>query len=245
MKVVIVSSGRANKQITLSALPTLTGRELEVLVHEREASAYLNALGNRAAVRTHRCERIAKIREFAVREMVDVDDGKILMLDDDLKFYRRRRKDPNFDAVTDAWNLVRDVREVLDDYAHVGVLDKFMSQHAPRENVVGRRYNQVLGYNLRLGNPRFDCVINEEHYAHLDLVAEQGLPGLVLTNWSKSSRAYAPGGCSAWRTPEIERNGHEELARKFPDYVKTVPHESSPSGVAIRVNWRKLYENVR
>jgi hypothetical protein len=165
------------------------------------------------------------------------------MLDDDLVFYARVSKskfvkaDPEQLKKMFGW-----IEHALDTFAHCGIVDKFMSNTAPRNYVMSRRYNSVLGYNLKLWpalpRPRFRIPVSEEHDVHLQL-ATRGLPPIVSTEWSKSTSYYNPGGCTGERNAKSEERGHKLFAEKWPELVKVVPHKTNLSGLAIRVSWRK------
>jgi hypothetical protein len=178
----------------------------------------------------------------------DIDD-RFVMMDDDLRFYQRDPDGKRFHIVEHAFQmrmLLRAIDENLMEAAHVGLSDKYMAQMKPRGLVRRGRYNQVLGYNRALfpdPMPRFRTITNQEHDMHLQLAAA-GLAPVILTEWSKDATYYAKGGCSLWRTPEVEKQGFEQLRDNFPDLVTIVPHPKNISGLAIRVKWAKAVKEA-
>lgn len=237
MRIVIPSTGRCAVQPTLEALPETAVAELHV--HLDEIDRYARRWGHAASVVGLRYHGIREKRQH----VLDTGgDGKLVMMDDDLRF-RARRADGRFERATaaDVEAMLAAIEKALDERAHVGIADEFMCQHNPVGAVEGRRYNQVLGYNFGLvegARPKFRFEVNEEHDMHLQLLRLGHVP-LVLTDWTKSSRYQAAGGCSTWRTAELERSEFHRFALEWSGVVSVVPNKNSISGLATRVNWRR------
>lgn len=167
---------------------------------------------------------------------------KIVMLDDDLTFYARRRTG-NFTKSTtaDVRRMFKWIDKALDKHAHCGIVDKFMSQATPRGTQLSKRYNNVLGYNLQLfprPRPKFRITVSEEHDVHLQLSAA-GLPPVVSNEFSKNTSYYSEGGCSKERTARSELAGHRAFARHWPGIVSLVDSRTSLSGKSVKVKWRQ------
>ena len=238
MRIYVPTSGRPDRQIT-SNLLCAAGVEHYVVSEE---SDNLRSEGYRRILTYSGDPGIRAKRDFIWGLAALVGESKVLMLDDDLRF-RRRDASGKFPqaGVSDIPELIETIGERLDHNAHVGIADEFMSQHLPRGWKYSGRYNQVLGYNLSLFPkvwPEWRVEINEEHDVSLQLQAA-GLPPAISCEWTKSSKHYAAGGCSAWRTPEVELSAHRAFASLWPGLVSVVPHKGSPSGYGIRVNWKK------
>lgn len=238
MQVVILSRGRPDRARTLRWIDVKRWQPM-LVVPSAERTAYMIANPGVVVVGLDYVD----IRDKRQKVTDCCHGGKLLMLDDDLTFYKRHRYGKIFVKIHDeiqTTEMLRAIEQALDAHAHVGVADKFMSQTLPRGGTEGRRYNQVLGYNLDVARPEFRVAINEEHDAHLGLV-RRGHPGYVLTEWSKGSTVYAAGGCSAWRSPEIEMRAHEEFAALWPRYVTVTENVAAISGRGVRVAWSKAY----
>ena len=172
-------------------------------------------------------------------------DGKVIMLDDDLRFYKRTedgRKFPQTDK-PQTIEMITDIIEMLDRYPMVGLTDKFMSQTKPRGYIECHRFNQVLAFNRSLlpdPCPEFRVPHDEEHDVHLQLLT-RGCKTAVLTEWSKSDKANAPGGCQDWRTDKILMDTHEKLMQLWPGIV-TIDFKVDPRTDKItrkaRYNWK-------
>lgn len=173
--------------------------------------------------------------------------GKIVMFDDDLRIYRRKR-DGNFRLATssDLRALIDWLDTTLEDHAHAGLVDKFMSQSRPRGTAEYGRYNQVLAYNLSrfpTPKPAFRFFVNSDHDMHLQLAAA-GCPPSITYEFSKDAAYYAKGGFD-YRTAELERKAKLAFQREWKDYVKLAPTEHSLSKLAIRVKWKQIVEDHR
>jgi hypothetical protein len=149
--------------------------------------------------------------------------GKIIMMDDDLKFYKRTGDGKRFPPASQSETelMVIQIADYLDRYPMVGLVDKFMSHTRPRGFVECTRFNQVLGFNRDLLPrpwPQFRVPHDEEHDIHLQLLT-RGYKTATLTEWSKSDTPNSKGGCSDWRNEDTMRQTHEKLVELWPGIV--------------------------
>lgn len=178
----------------------------------------------------------------------------ILMLDDDLTFFARRKTGKFEKAGTrDIRRMVAWFAKVLKKHAHAGMVDKFMCTYQPRGVATCGRYNQVLGYNPKLAldtwkdqrmchpvkaNPKFDLELNQEHDMHMKLLA-LGLEPAISREFSKDGKYYAKGGLTGFRTAAKERKIFKVLKRRYPNFIKLRETPHSISKMAATFNWRK------
>lgn len=243
MKIYIPSRKRPNRQPAAEACEAV-GADFTIVcsAHDETLPEYRARWGKRVVA--VKADGICATRN-AILKMAK--GGKILMLDDDVRFYTRL-KDGKFRKSKPA-----DVKRIFDWFdkalihnAHAGLTDKFMSQTKKRGVVEHGRYNQALGYNLDLWprGVKFRIPVNEEHDLHLQL-ATKGLPPLISNEFSKDAPYYAKGGCATWRTKQVEKQGMDDMLRLWPAYVKLVPTKTQISGLAIRVRWKRAVEDNR
>lgn len=182
---------------------------------------------------------IGNKREFMLRLK---PTGKIIMMDDDLTFYARVsiskfvKLDKNSE---ESVHMVTDIYNMLDKYVAVGLVDKFMSQARPRGSQECQRYNQVLGYNRdSFPNPwpSFRIAHDEEHDVHLQLLT-RGFRTAISTEWSKSDKPNAQGGCSDWRSDVYLQEIHGKLLELWPDIVSITANPNRA-----RYNWKRAKE---
>lgn len=242
MRIFIPSFGRPDRQKTAAALAE-AGVPFEIIHSERDKTIGQYPREYKSTILVGPRLLVEK------RDMLfQMAKGKIVMMDDDLTFFSRKR-DGSFTKATPAGirKMVKEIESRLDLYAHVGLVDKFMAQSQPRRVRIGGRYNQVLAYNLqtirkqakkrRKEVPSFRMALNQEHDMHLQLLA-LGLPPAVLCEYSKDAKYYAEGGLSNYRTAKTERDAFRALAKKWPKYVTLVETKNSISGMAARFDWR-------
>lgn len=173
------------------------------------------------------------IRESRQSILEMFDEPKILMFDDDLRFYRRYKTvhgDVMFEKTSDMETLVEDLLIALESFPLVGVHEKFMSQNAPiREKIAGRMLH-VTCWNRELWRPGFQpqyrLRTGEDHDFHLQFLTT-GHTSALLTDWAQDDKEGAPGGCSEWRRDPLE--DVPELARMWPDYVRVNPKNGRPT----------------
>lgn len=243
MLIFIPSAGRADRVTTLDSLPARRARnDTTLVVPEAEVAAYrehwpaIRIVGLSDAHRGIRATRqwIMDSAPFGAR---------IVMMDDDMRF-RQRQADGRFLRVGVADGLIEAIDAAMwNGFAHVGLSDEFMCHTQPRGRREEARYNDVLAYDLaqieRTGpRPQYRVEVGEEHDVHLQLSA-RGLRSCVVTEWTKSGKRYSAGGCSTWRTAEVERAGLLRLAELHPALVTTAPNKDTVSGLSLRIRWSK------
>lgn len=180
----------------------------------------------------------AGVREKRAFILNMTSTGKVIMMDDDLRFYRRSEDGKKFPPASrkDTIEMVEEIERTLDIYPMVGLTDKFMSQTKPRGFVECQRFNQVLGFNRDLFPhpwPKFRIQHDEEHDIHLQFLT-RGHKTAVITEWSKGDYPNSKGGCSEWRTPEVLRATHQTLMELWPGIVSITPDPPRA-----RYNWRQ------
>jgi hypothetical protein len=165
--------------------------------------------------------------------------GKIIMMDDDLRFYKRIEDGGFKPAATYATiQMITDIAGLLDTYPYVGLVDKFFSDTRPRGFVECTRFNQVLAVNRDLLPdpwPSFRPAIHEEHDFHLQFLT-RGMKTAVTTEWTKTDTHNAPGGCSEWRNTELMIKASNQMLEHWPGLVSVTNKE--PYGAHLKYNWR-------
>jgi hypothetical protein len=242
VRIYIPTRGRPDRQPAMEALLAAGFKPILVLSEsDPEFDAYYK--------RWHGHTKLhAKAKSIAEkRQQILACNGNVpfVMIDDDLRFYKRSREGKRFSIATSEQlrELFYHVEAALELYAHVGISDKFMAQTRPRNTVGYGRYNQFLAYNPKLFPkpwPKFRLTTNQEHDFHLQL-ATRGRPPCILTEYSKNATFYSKGGCSHYRTPTLERRMFREMKRLWPDLVTLKKIDRRP-GIRMQVAWKKAVE---
>lgn len=174
--------------------------------------------------------------------------GKFVMFDDDLAFKAVRSDGTTFDVSNreSIRHVVGLIEMYLDDYPMVGVASRFMIQAQPQPfNLNGGKMTAILGYNTSLFGPHPWPKANRlRACSDVDItmqLAYRGLSRLLITEYCyvETTKHNGDGGCSIWRTPEVEVSSNVALADLWPDHVKLV----STDPPRVRISWKKIYED--
>lgn len=246
MEIVILSSGRPFRQTTFNQLPKELQERTTILVPKKEAQAYA-----KFPTRTHDLNGVSPVRQFVIET---TKDKKVLMLDDDLVFATRRKDDPTrfYNATeSEVVGLFDEIEDSLREYAHVGVSGREGANYDTSRSRQATRMMRVLGYNvpvLRKLNIRFDRMqVMEDMDVTLSLL-RAGYANLVLNHMVQNQNgSNAEGGCSQWRTPDIQKKAAYRLAELHPSFVKVVQKQTKTAwGGQMRtdviVQWKKAFE---
>lgn len=237
MEIFIPSRSRFNDLRTLHTLSGELWKYITIVVPHEQYDTYRRIVPLKIKILKFHGFGIAAKRDFILNLS---QNGKIIMFDDDLKFHKRTQDGTRFPGTLqpETEEMIKDIVATLELYPMVGLVDKFMSQTKPRGLIECHRFNQVLGINRDLLPkpwPQFRVPHDEEHDFHLQLLT-RGCKTVALTEWSKSDRADAPGGCQDWRSPEILRQVHEKLVELWPSIVTVDTSKDKPKA---RYNWKE------
>jgi len=250
MKIYIPTRGRADDQVTLSFFPESLRKEVVLVIDSDEEHLYKDKYDCQFMVIPEDIKGIAKKRQYIHKH---TDDKKIVMLDDDLRFYIRKSDSdwhlrylepdeyPALFGLLDVW---------LDDYAHVGVSAREGNNRVEKLAVENTRYMRVLGYNLDM----FDGIelgrvqVMEDFDINLQLL-RQGKPSKISYYYAQGQKSSnAAGGCSEWRTIDVHNAGAEKLHSLHPEFVKIVEKETKTAwnGMPrkdVNVQWKRAFNS--
>jgi hypothetical protein len=156
------------------------------------------------------------------------------------------------------------VEAALEQYAHVGISAREGNNRLDRQVRVGEyagldtdivtaqectRTLRALAYQtaefLKCEHGRVDVM--EDFDVNLQLL-ERGLPNLNLAHWAQGQRqTNAPGGCSTYRSQDVQTASAVRLAELHPGFV-TLREKKNKSGGAfgnrteVTIQWAKAYK---
>lgn len=250
MHIYIVSRGRPHKQRAAEALKA-AGIKFQIVValNDKTLPEYRALWGKYLKVLD-----VQTLAEKRTRLLAG-SPNKMVMVDDDLTFFARRGNGSFMKADNrQIREMFRYIQSTLNGHAHVGLVDKFMSQAQPRGYKTGGRYNQVLAYNalmirqrarkLKVPTPMFRLPLNHDHDMNLQLM-NIGLAPIICCEYSKDAKYYADGGLKKFRTIAKERKSFKTLAKLWPEYVKLRETKHSISGIAATFKWRVALDDCR
>jgi len=254
MEIVVFSAGRANRALTPTRLPPSIAAQTLVLVPHGQGAAYhaANLAGARWAETPEGVTGIAKRRQWWL-ERTQAD--KLLMMDDDLRFDTRRTDETGKFLVAtfeEVERLFLDIEARLDEYLHITVTPREGGNRTGDEGAyftVGRatRVHGLRPKLIRGLGCRYDDVqLMEDMHMTLQLL-RKGHPNLIINYMVQGQgQSNAPGGCSTYRTPELQAQAAQRLAELHRPHVSVVGREtkSAWNGQArqdVLVQWQQAF----
>lgn len=258
MQIFIPTRDRLEAQFTwenltpeLQATATLVCPEEEVAKHE--------AAGRRALARPP--VKLAAVRQWLIESVAD-PDKPVIMLDDDLGFFRRKTPEAyNLEAISCTEHLnvlfqrLHDLVAV-DGYVHAGLSPRQgNNRFFPATLLNATRMNAVhcvLPRGLLENDARYDAVDMMEDYHVTLTLLEKGLDNAVIADaaWDQVKGSGAPGGFSHFRTKQRQAEAAHRLAELHPGYVRVVLKEPKTgqgeqwggTRTDVRVYWTRAFQ---
>lgn len=247
MEIFIPSLARPNRQETWENLPESLRERTRLLVDESELHAYKKypcvALPFRG---------IGKVRQWAIENAHE----KVVMLDDDLRFAMRRTDEPTkFRPATsqEVAKVFEYLEQCLSSYAHASVATREGGNRDPSDYLYNTRLLRVLAYRadvLRMENISFDRLpVMEDFDVTLQLL-RKGYANVVL-NWAVQDQlgSNLSGGCSTYRSLEIQKEAAYKLRDLHSDFVTVVTKQTKTAWQGqertdVRIQWKKAFESA-
>lgn len=254
MFIVIPTKGRATRQTTLHNLPPDIRKNTFLCIYPEELTAHEMHPGLRMVV-SPEVKGIAQKRQWILDETLKSGMNKVVMLDDDLVFARRRSDDPTkFIGATDIdiVEMFKAIEHRLDSYSMVGVAGREGANRNIEPYVENTRLMRVLGYRAdilkELGIRATVADVMNDFGVVLELLT-RGLAVLNI-NWivQNQNGSDTSGGCSTYRTPEVQTAAAQALHDRFPQFVKIVQKETKTAWggkprTDVIIQWKEAYKD--
>lgn len=254
MKIYIPTKGRTDRQPTWDALPPQLKERAYLVCPEREGKWHGSF--NRQYLSCP-AEGISAVRQWIIE---NADDPFVFMMDDDQTFFvRQSPTDWHLRPATaaDLTAMYLRVQELLEggSYAHLGISARQGNNRVPElTKEIARQYN-TYAYNAEIiqrEGLRFDEVPLMEDFNMTLHLLRRGYKNIVLYKYAwNQPTSNASGGCSTYRTPELQERAARMLEANHPGFVKVV-RKASKSGwkgmeerVDVTVYWKKAYESSK
>lgn len=253
MNIYILTRGRVNKQITLESIPKRWAKDTYLVCTPIEAREH-EALGRQCKVVPPSVIDYSTKFQWLIDGKADKEVRQFIMMDDDLHFNMRHPTEERL--------LPVDNRELTLMFDKLRILNK----RYPLSGIHPRQ----LGHNKEtpfVENGRILCV----HNINLDLfpkklmrldahpiladkllncaLLSQGIPNAVLTAYTVDwGSVQAPGGCSDYRTLEMQEAAVKYVAEKFGPFAKAVmkkPKTAKWLGDErwdLQIQWKRMYK---
>lgn len=200
---------------------------------------------------------VSNIRETR-DEIFKIAVDRHVVLDDDLTFFKRKQHgDWHLRKMNDEMELNEffyDLEQQLfmDPYVGVASREGFNQLPTNRELSLGKRMTRVHGYSKYLLKQEgvhelSSFELMEDFEFQLNLIT-QGIDPVMLLNWAHNQRGSGTtGGCSDYRTLEKQEYWAEQLAAKYPDFVKLVKKKTKTAWngqerTDVVISWQKAYK---
>jgi hypothetical protein len=252
MKIYIPSKERAGSIKTLSFIPPERLPHTVIVVHDSEYSRYSHEYGKGMVTPTP-AQGIANVRQWVLEQAAATGDYA-LFLDDDMDFQWRDGDGGLHKAGADKMEeLFLLLESWLDSgFVHVGVSQRAGNNRVEEPHIDIARMNNTYAYNakaaLAAGGVFNRLKVMEDFDMTLTLL-RAGFPNRVSYDfcWSQG-KSGAAGGCSSYRSFEVQREAAFALAKLHPGLVKVHGKQSKASwdGIGncradVVISWKKAY----
>ena len=256
LQIFIHTHGRHDEQQSLKWLSPRVQKRVWLVVQEREAHLHD---WPRLMVLPDEIRMLSPTRQYI---MENAKRNKIIMMDDDLRFYRRKSQDDwhlRNSTFQDTGAMFRKMSRWLDKYAHCGVSGREGNNRVEPLSLENKRMMRILGYNRELvarTGARFDRLDTKQDFDMTLKLLLAGYPNIVSYEFCQGQwrGSNSPGGCAEYRTPEMMSRCAQELADLHPGFVKVVERKTvgvyswmGMGGVRkdVMVQWVKAHDSFQ
>jgi hypothetical protein len=206
----------------------------------------------RLAVLPESVKGIAATRQWIVD---NAQQPQIIMIDDDFTFFKRK-SDTDYHLELcqpeDTAAMITWIYDNLRKYPMVGISMRQGNNRKEGLVELNTAINGVLGIYVPTLNKcdiKFtDVEVMEDKHVGLALLT-RGYENIVSYQYAYNQPASnTGGGCSTFRTPELQKAGAEKLHSLYPLFVKVVKKETTSSWwkgdrYDVTVQWKKAYKH--
>jgi hypothetical protein len=257
MRIVVPSYQRPSRCETLSWL-TLGGITPDLVIQPQEQAAYAFGMASKyncnLVILPPEVKGIANTRQWIVD---NTEDDKLLMLDDDLKFFRRVTPTDwhlNKCNAQDMVDMIAWVDDNLNRYPSVGVSLRQGNNQCPSSTRTNGQLIRAVGVHLptlRQHGLRYDVLpVMEDRHVCLSLL-DLGYENCINFEFANDqASSQSAGGCTEERTKEIQDSASRRLAELHPGIVKVVQKETKNgwwggTRTDTVVQWKQAYKNAK
>ncbi len=258
MRIYIPTRGRVGLQKTVERLGKSINRRFkttlvcppdEVKMHK------INEGQHDVDVLPCKAEGIAATRQWILDYERKHDNGVVLMLDDDLPTWRKRSSEKNDRGETPYTKATtKEIEEglatfdkLMEGYAHGSIGHALFCQVSPPIRYNSRML-RALAYNVKLipKTTKFRLQVMEDFDMELQLFA-QGFTAMTYNGVVQDQHQNnSEGGCSSYRTLEVQAAAAHKLKELWPNFVTVVTRAPAREWIGmggertdVRVNWGK------
>ena len=250
MKIFILTKNRVGKQLTLANLPLSLYKDTYLVCPKEEAEQHKHQSWNPP----DHVKGVCMTRQWIIENAENVfGEHKIFMLDDDLSFNIRipastkLRKIASDAELYQAFDLMY---RWMDEIPVVGMSTRQGNNTVEEGWADNTRILRFFGINTREATARFDRLRVMEDYDFLLQMLRQGKQNRVLYLFSQDQPASgSAGGCSDYRTLELQAECANKLADLHPRFVKVVQKQPKTGWLDgqprtdVTIYWKKAFKS--
>lgn len=257
MKIYIPTWHRVDKQATFHNLPKVWQRRVTFVCAPEDATALsreVTPLDANVIPQPKAVKGISQVRQW----ILEREEGKVLMMDDDLRFSARGKTGIKlYDATPSAIDEgLKTVEYLLDTFSHGAISAREGNNRVEEDLTYIGRPLRALAYNCRAVKElgcRFDRVKLMEDFDMTLQLLRHGCKNFILWALAHDQKgSHLPGGCSTYRTPAMQDTSARDLHRLHPDFVKVITKETKGAWgkdfnhqrTDVRIAWKKAYESA-
>jgi len=251
LDIYIPSLGRCGRVLTLDHIPGPWLKHTYIVVNTDEQKQYKKEYGD-DMIMVSPVNGIASVRQWVLENCLS---RYALFLDDDMSFSHRTSEKKL--KKTRGWDVKKMLQLLIswldEGFAHVGISPRFGNFQVEEPWVEVGRMNNAYAYNVDTfltTGVRFDRLeVMEDFDVTLSLL-EKGFPNRITYEYAWAQKKSGDvGGCSAYRTSQMQEKAAHELKKLHPKYVKVVQKESkvkwegfdSKIRTDVNISWKKAY----
>lgn len=251
--IIIPSSGRADKQITLAQLPEQVRKVTRLAVYVNELCDYSEAHDDLMVVP----RKVTNISEKRRYIMDSCKTRYLLMLDDDLTFaYRPVMESPKLLPCSThrVEGMLGLFHVLIKGYAHVSLSARQGNNHVDQVYKELGRVSNAYMYDLervRAAKVEVGRIPLMEDFDLTLQLLRAGLPNAMIYRYCyNQSGSNTVGGCSQYRTTELQAESAHKLAELHSGFVRVVKKKTKNwKGMEERtdvvVSWQKAYKSSK
>jgi len=247
----------SNKKNPLSFMDSEMLESTIIFVRKEEAQNYKKVLEKFKGLQLHILDscvsNMGNTRDNILKYCYNKKYEKILMIDDDIVFRKR----------TNNYTLQRVIQNKEMFNKMVYTLFKKCNKDIPLIGINHDAFNGCyeLPYNMNTRIIQVFCIhlptLKENNITFMDCnlwtmtdyyftlkLLTLGYKNMCINIYSRSDTMQTPGGCSEYRTKEMEEQSAKTLKKLFPDFISLYYKQSGTwdiSRIAIRVKWQKAF----
>jgi len=268
MKIIIPTKSRVDIQFTANQLIMANiphKYKCYMVIPRSEEAEYVKRYGDNFQIVLIDCEGINNVRQYII-EHCTVEDNKILMMDDDLRFFER----PDIDDVSlyqatkeQIVEMIWWIENQLETFAHCSIAARTQNFQLTSRMQRAESFELEVVRPYRIYGFRKDIVLGEKLDFHAGLqintmddfhmtlnLLELGYPNIVSCRWAHDQcTSNSRGGCSTYRDLELLKTCALNLKEKHSQVVTIVEKETKSSWggtpdkpitrTDVRIQWQK------